>query len=119
MDLNIAVITLWANNFEETLEFYKEVLGINNIHLEMNGVVHFKINEVLFTVMQGKPGKAENSFIPRFPIVAFSVEDIEETSRMLMENETDLPWGIEENATAKWIMLFDPAGNLIEFVQFL
>ena len=119
MKLNLAVVTLWAENYEETVEFYKEVLGTNDIHLEVEGVIHFKIDDILFTVMKGKPGIATNSIIPRFPIIAFSVEDVQQTSNMLKEIKVELPWGIEENATAKWIMLNDPAGNLIEFVQFL
>jgi len=119
MKLNIAVITLWAENYEETVEFYKEVLGTNDIHQEAEGVIHFKIDDILFTVMKGKPGKATNSFIPRFPIVAFSVEDIQQLHNRLKEIKVELPWGIEENSSAKWIMLNDPAGNLIEFVQFL
>jgi hypothetical protein len=28
-----------------------------------------------------------------------------------------LPWGIEANAQARWVMFSDSAGNLIELVQ--
>jgi len=30
----------------------------------------------------------------------------------------ELPWGIEEDAGSRWVMLYDPAGNLIELACF-
>jgi catechol 2,3-dioxygenase-like lactoylglutathione lyase family enzyme len=119
MIINMAVVTLWADNFEETVIFYKRVLGMNDVQQESEGIIHFKIDDILFTVMKGKPAKATNSINPRFPIVAFSVEDIQKSFNILKENKVELPWGIEESAAAKWIMFNDPAGNLIELVQFL
>jgi hypothetical protein len=29
-----------------------------------------------------------------------------------------MPWGVEKNAQGRWVQFHDPAGNLIEFVQF-
>jgi hypothetical protein len=29
-----------------------------------------------------------------------------------------LPWGIEGDARSRWVMFHDPAGNLVELVQF-
>lgn len=119
MKLNIVVVTLWAENFDETVKFYKKVLGMNDIHQESKGIIHFKIDDILFTIMKGKPASATNSIIPRFPIIAFSVEDIQKSFNVLKENKVELPWGVEESTAAKWIMFNDPAGNLIELVQFL
>ena len=119
MKLNLAVVTVWADNFEETVNFYKKVLGMNDIHQESKGIIHFKIDDVLFTIMKGKPASATNSIIPRFPIIAFSVGDIQKSFAVLKENKVELPWGIEESPAAKWVMFHDPAGNLIELVQFL
>ena len=119
MKLNIAVVTLWADPFEETVRFYKEVLGMDDAHQDSEGIIHFNVGEILFTVMKGKPAQATNSIIPRFPIITFSVEDVQESATMLKENKVALPWGIEESAAAKWVMFNDPAGNLIELVQFL
>jgi hypothetical protein len=33
-------------------------------------------------------------------------------------HHVDLPWGIEEDADSRWVMCYDPAGNLIELAQF-
>ena len=29
-----------------------------------------------------------------------------------------MPWGVEGNSASRWMMFHDPAGNLIELVQF-
>jgi hypothetical protein len=36
----------------------------------------------------------------------------------LRAHHVDLLWGIEEDAGSRWVMLHDPAGNLIELVHF-
>jgi hypothetical protein len=30
----------------------------------------------------------------------------------------EMPWGVESDSASRWVMLTDPAGNLIELVQF-
>jgi len=30
----------------------------------------------------------------------------------------EMPWGVESDSVSRWVMLTDPAGNLIELVQF-
>ena len=113
MDLMVAVVTLWADDFEGTVKFYKQVLGMKEVHHESEGIIHFKLGDILFTVMKGKPAKATDSIIPRFPIIAFSVEDIQRSADILQENEMELPLGIKTSLAAKSIMLNDPSGNLI------
>ncbi len=36
---------------------------------------------------------------------------------MLIERG-DLPWSVKEDADSRWVLLRDPAGNLIELAQF-
>ena len=52
-------------------------------------------------------------------MVAFSVPDLEAAVKKLQFHEVDLPWGVEINATERWVMFHDPAGNLIELVEAL
>jgi hypothetical protein len=35
----------------------------------------------------------------------------------LSAHQVELPWGIEQDAGSRWVMFYDPAGNLIEFVS--
>jgi hypothetical protein len=32
-------------------------------------------------------------------------------------HNVELPWGLESNPAGRWVMFHDPAGNLIELVQ--
>jgi hypothetical protein len=36
----------------------------------------------------------------------------------LTDHQVALPWGVEGGAGERWVMFHDPAGNLIELVQF-
>ena len=56
---------------------------------------------------------------PRFPAVAFSVPDLGTAMETLRANGVDLPWGVETNATTRWVMFRDPAGNLLELFEFI
>ena len=117
MRFDVAVVTLWAEDFAKTAHFYRDVLGLS-IYDESDNVVHFDVNGIYFTIMRGTPGKITNSIVPRFPVIAFSVENLENVVQVLVDNNVDLPWGIEKNQAAKWVMIHDPAGNLVEIVEF-
>jgi len=54
----------------------------------------------------------------RFPLVAFAMDDLDAAVDRLRAHQVELPWGIEEDADSRWLMFRDPAGNLIEVVQF-
>jgi catechol 2,3-dioxygenase-like lactoylglutathione lyase family enzyme len=50
--------------------------------------------------------------------VAFAVDDLEAAVERLRAHGVSLPWGVEEDAGARWVMFHDPAGNLIELAEF-
>jgi hypothetical protein len=35
----------------------------------------------------------------------------------LQVNSVELPWGLEEDGSSRWVMFRDPAGNLLEMVE--
>jgi predicted enzyme related to lactoylglutathione lyase len=47
-------------------------------------------------------------------IVAFAVDDLDAAVERLHAHQIDLSWSIEEDANSRWVILCDPAGNLIE-----
>jgi hypothetical protein len=53
----------------------------------------------------------------RFPAIAFAVEDLDQAIQHLQTHHVELPWGVEAGAEERWILFYDPAGNLIEFVE--
>ncbi len=73
---------------------------------------------IYFIALKGKPIPAENPDPERFPLFALSVDNLDEMVRRLQEHGVSLPWGIEQNESERWVMFHDPAGNLIELVQF-
>ena len=50
--------------------------------------------------------------------MAFAVDDLEAAIARLQAHGVELPWGIENDEVSRWVMFHDPAGNLIELVQF-
>jgi len=64
--------------------------------------------------LNGKPHPAEGSNPARFPPIAFRVSDLDKAVQRLQVHGVDLPWGIEGHDESRWVMFFDPAGNLIE-----
>ncbi|HEX7620372.1 MAG TPA: hypothetical protein VF359_04150 [Anaerolineales bacterium] len=51
-------------------------------------------------------------------MVAFSIPELEPAIEKLHVHGVDLPWGMETNAADRWVMFRDPAGNLVELVEF-
>jgi hypothetical protein len=51
-------------------------------------------------------------------VLAFAVNNLAEAIEHLESYNVELPWGVEAGATERWVKFYDPAGNLIEFVQF-
>ena len=59
----------------------------------------------------------------RWPMFALAVSSLDQTVEALREAGVELPWGIEEfgapEPSSRYVMFHDPAGNLIEVVEWL
>lgn len=111
---NIKVVSLWAEDVHETARFYRDVLGLNLISHHHNSQPHFRVGDAYLVILKGKPHPAEDPEPSRFPLLAFEVQDLDAAVERLIAHEVELPWGIEESGTSRWVMFHDPAGNLIE-----
>lgn len=117
----IAVVSIWAKDVPEAAHFYRDVIGLP---LEANhgDLPTFNLNGTYLAILKGEPQPAKNPIPERFPLIAFNVDDLDSAVRRLQDRGVGLPWGIEEhkdsNRIAKYVMFHDPAGNLIELVQF-
>lgn len=109
-----AVISLWAEDVLVTTHFYKDVLGLELSSHHHAGQPHFRVGGTLLTILKGKPLPAQDSDPPRFPLLAFRVHDLAAAVERLMAHGVELPWGVEGTGDTRWVMLRDPAGNLIE-----
>jgi catechol 2,3-dioxygenase-like lactoylglutathione lyase family enzyme len=111
----IAVISLRAEDLRATAHFYRDVLGLRLAPHHGSGRLHFEVGGVYLVLLQGAPPPPSQD---RFPVIAFSVTDLEAAVKNLQSHQVALPWGVERDQHARWVMFHDPAGNLVELVQF-
>ena len=113
MKRKLAVVTLWAEDVDRMTKFYQNVLGLPLVTVE-RGRPHFDFGGGYLTILPGQPYKAQDSKQSRFPVIACAVDDLSEIIHQLKSHEVEMPWGIEEDSDSRWVMFYDPGGNLIE-----
>jgi catechol 2,3-dioxygenase-like lactoylglutathione lyase family enzyme len=99
----------------ETVRFYRDVLGLRLVHHFVDGRPHFDVGGVFMVLLPGSPPPLSQE---RFPQLAFAVDDMDAALKNLESHQVRLPWGVEGDGRTRWVMFYDPAGNLIELVQF-
>jgi catechol 2,3-dioxygenase-like lactoylglutathione lyase family enzyme len=99
------------------VHFYRDVIGLRLLphHGEQP---HFDLDGSYLTILKGHPVPAQNADPSRFPIIAFAVSDFDAAVERLLAHDVKLLRGVEQDALSRWVMFHDPAGNLIELVQF-
>jgi len=117
MNARLAVVSLWAEDVAAATHFYHDVIGLRLLP-HHGDRPHFDLGGVYLTILRGRPMPAQNAVPARFPLVAFAVDDLDAAADRLRAHRVELPWGIEEDAGSRWVMFYDPAGNLIELACF-
>ena len=113
MKMKLAVITLWGEDIQRMSDFYQNVLGLPLAMVD-RGRPHFDFGGGYLAILPGQPYRLQDSIQSRFPVVAFAVEDLHEVIFQLQSHQVEMPWGIEEDSDSRWVMFYDPGGNLIE-----
>jgi catechol-2,3-dioxygenase len=113
----VAVVSVWAEDVVGAAHFYRDVIGLK-LQMHDRHRPHFDLGGIYLVILQGRPLPPLNPVPARFPVVAFAVDDLDAAVERLRIHHVDLPWGIEEDADSRWVMLHDPAGNLIELANF-
>ncbi len=113
----IAVVTLWAEDVPTTAHFYRDVVGLPMIPHHAGDRPHFNMEGCFLTIVQGRPALPPDPE-PRFPVVAFSIPDLDHAVEKLRKYSVETPWGVERDNSGRWVMFRDPAGNLVELVEF-
>jgi catechol-2,3-dioxygenase len=117
MNARLAIVSLWSDDVVKTALFYRDVIGLSPSHHHSDGT-HFDLGGFFLVILRGHPDKPLETNSERFPRLAFSVNNLEAAISELKAHQIELPWGIEHNENSRWVMFFDPGGNLIELVQF-
>jgi catechol-2,3-dioxygenase len=114
MSIQLSVVTLWAQDVKQTAHFYKDIIGLELVPHHGPGPT-FRLGNTHLVILEGSPGPEQAH---RFPYVAFGAGDLDQAIDRLKSHQVELPWGIENSIESRWIMLHDPAGNLIELAEF-
>jgi catechol 2,3-dioxygenase-like lactoylglutathione lyase family enzyme len=117
MKLNLAVVTLWAEDVNRTADFYREVLGLPLLMMD-RGRPHFDLGGVYLVILPGRAHKLQDSMRTRFPVLAFAVDDLDAVVHQLKSQGVEMPWGVEDDSDSRWVMFNDPGGNLLEIATF-
>lgn len=116
MKLKLAVVTLWGEDVQKMSDFYQNVLGLPLVTID-RGRPHFDYGGGYLTILPGPPHKIQDSVQSRFPVIAFAVDDLHEVIRQLKSHNVEMPWGMEEGSDSRWVMFYDPGGNVIEIAM--
>jgi glyoxylase I family protein len=113
----VVVYSLRAEDVPTTAHFYRDIIGLALLPHHGHWPAFALGNGAHLVIVKGKPVPAQNSEHPRFPLIAFAVEDLDAAVEHLHAHGIELPWGIETSADSRWVIFRDPAGNLIELAQ--
>ena len=119
----VAVLTVWAEaeKLESTARFYENVLGLRRIGNGPDPYI-FDTDGTFVVIMEGRLEQRRDPK-RRWPMFALTVPDLDLSIKALRAAKMELPWGIEEFGTpspsSRYVMFHDPAGNLIELVEWL
>jgi catechol 2,3-dioxygenase-like lactoylglutathione lyase family enzyme len=113
---NLAVVTLWVDDFKCAISFYRDVLGLE-LTTRPGEAPHFRVGNGLLVLIKGQFCPPEDAFPPDFAQISFGVQNLEGMVANLQQHKVELIGYIEERRDSRWIKLRDPAGNLIELVE--
>jgi catechol-2,3-dioxygenase len=114
----LAVVALRAEDVHATALFYRDVLGLSLLPHHGQRPAFDLGHGACLVIVQGRPEGFEAGRETRFPAIAFAVHDLDAAVSHLQDHQVDLPWGVEAEAGSRWVQFLDPAGNLVELVQF-
>ena len=117
MSVNLAVVSLWAEDVPMAVHFYRDVIGLKLLQ-HHGDRPHFDLDGTYLVILRGKPIPAGDAVPEQFPLLAFAVPDLDAATKKLHKHQLKLTWGGDEHAGSRWVIFNDPAGNLIELVQF-
>jgi catechol 2,3-dioxygenase-like lactoylglutathione lyase family enzyme len=115
--MKLVLVSLEAAEVGQTAHFYRDVIGLE-IAGHHGHMPDFDLNGTYLMIIQGGPVSKLARVSAQFPVLALKVVDLDKAIDRLRRHHVELPWGIEQGETSRWVKFYDPAGNLIELVEF-
>ena len=111
-----ATVTLWVKDFDKSIRFYRDTLG-----LEMTSnpgeIPQFKVGLGFLVLAKGDFCPPDDAFPPEFPQVGLQTDSLDKIAALLQKAGVELKGNIEERRDSRWLKVCDPDGNLIEIIQ--
>jgi catechol 2,3-dioxygenase-like lactoylglutathione lyase family enzyme len=111
-----ASVTLWVNDFEKAIQFYRDILGLELLTAP-GEIPQFEIGDGLLVLVKGKFNPPSDAFPPDFPQFSLEVDDLDKVIAQLKSRDYPISGNIEDRRDALLITLYDPDENLIELVE--
>ncbi len=118
MAVKLAVVSLWAPDVAQTTHFYRDLIGLELLP-HHGSRPHFDLGGVALVLLQGTPRRPVDPDPDRFPVLAFAVQSLDRTLEVLRVHGVALPWPVEQTPGTRYVILKDPADNLIELVEYI
>jgi catechol-2,3-dioxygenase len=116
---HLAVVSLRTSRLNDTIHFYRDLIGLTVLaHHGHQPAFDLGNRQFLVIVETTDNPPTGSKDTPRFPVLAFAVDNLEEAVNNLQSHQVEMPWGIESNPQNRWVMFYDPGGNLIELAEF-
>ena len=114
----LAVVSLRAEDVRAAVHFYRHAVGLPLLPHHHHPPAFALGPGQYLAIVEGQLAPAGEPAGSRFPVLAFAVRDLDEAVHHLKSYHVEPVQGVETGASGRWIRFHDPAGNLVEFVQF-
>jgi len=114
----IGIGCIYATDYNESLQFYKDIIGLENFSSMNDHSCYFSLNDTQGIYLIGGCTALERGNKHTGCTLAFDVDSVTEIFQKLKDNSItvvhDEP--IAMNDTTYWFQAKDPSGNIIEFL---
>lgn len=114
---NIKYVSLFVSDFQRSLAFYKDGIGLDVTYME-DGFAQFNTEGAILTIEQGgeKSDKPKDYHRNGF-LVQFEVEDLQRTVGTLKSNNVKFTQDIKEEDFGSTAIIVDPDGNQLLLLE--
>jgi catechol 2,3-dioxygenase-like lactoylglutathione lyase family enzyme len=114
----LVIFGLRAEDVPTAVHFYQDVIGLRLLPHHDHPPAFDLGGGTYLAIVKGPPAPEQEAGEPPFPVVTFAVEDLDRAVQHLQAHNVELSADVVAGKQERWVMFRDPAGNLVEFVQF-
>lgn len=117
MITNIKYVCIYASDFDRSLAFYKDGLGLDITYHE-EGLAQFNTEGTILILEKGGERSAEpKDYKKNGILIQFEVDDMERTVGTLKSRNVKFTQGITELEFGKTAVVVDPDGNQLQLLE--